>query len=109
MFIERPVAESRGRRQKNAVMDRAKQVMRHSLLGSGGADRVPLSHVGGFGFLAVEAQLGADRAFHVFLRILALQQQCGVADAVVELSGGTHRLSAFKPLALMQLASTALS
>jgi hypothetical protein len=57
----------------------------------------------------VETQLGALRAFHVFLRVLTLQQERGVADAVVELGGIAHGLAFFRPLALVQLARTVLS
>lgn len=61
--------------------------MRHSLRFCRWADGVPLGHVGGFAYLVVEAQLGALLAFHVFLRVLALQQERGITDPVIELRG----------------------
>ena len=65
----------------------SKQVIRQSLRLGGGADGVPFGDVSGFAFLVVETQFGALLAFHVFLRILALQQKCGVANPVIELRG----------------------
>ena len=70
--------------------------MRHSLRFYGRTDGVPFGDVGGFALLVVEAQLGALLAFHVFLRVLALQQHGGVADTVVELCGGADGFGVFQ-------------
>ena len=59
-------------------------------------DRVPLGDEGGFRLFVVQTQLGALLAFHVFLRVLALQQNGGVADAVIELRGRADGFGVFQ-------------
>ena len=70
--------------------------MRQSLGFGGGADGVPFGHVGGFALFVVEAQFGALLAFQVFLRVLALHQERGVVDPVVELRGGADGFGVFQ-------------
>lgn len=70
--------------------------MRHSTGFAGWTDRVPLGDEGGFRLFVVEAEFGALLALHVFLRVLALQQHGGVADAVVKLRGRANGFDVFQ-------------
>jgi len=70
----------------------SKQIMRHSLC-FGAADGIPFGDVRRFVLLVVKAQLGALGAFHVFLRVLALEQKRGITDTIVELRSVTDRFA----------------
>ena len=58
---------------------------------TGRTDRVPFGDEGCFRLFAVQAQLAALLAFHVLLRVLALQQHRGIADSIIELRGVAYR------------------